>query len=101
MTNETTSHVPDLTPLNGHLLVQLGTKYKHVAATTKAYEAKNNGIVIAISQLIYDKQDIKFINKLFGSRVYWQDYKEGSTLTVDGIEYAFVKYDDIQGFSNA
>lgn len=99
MTNETTPHVPDLTPLNGHLLVQLGTKYKHVAAATKAYEAKNNGVVIEVSVLLVSDEDGE--PAILGKRVYWQDYKEGSALTVDGIEYAFVKYEDIQGYSNA
>jgi hypothetical protein len=77
-----------LTPLNGYVLVELGSKYKHISAPAKIYDAKSNGIVI------------KGDKELIGKRVYWQDYKEGSTLTEDNREYTFVKLEDLQGWSN-
>lgn len=85
-----------LHPLPGFVLVELpASKYKHVAAPTKAYEAKSSGVVIAVGEE-YDTD-----KALIGKRVFWQDFKEGSAIPMGDKSYAFVAVEELQGYADA
>src|SRR5258707_11480858 len=85
---------PPLIPINGRVLVKLGTKYKHIEAAARAYETKTSGIVVAIA----DDVDPSFNDYVHvDDRVFWEQYKEGASVHVGEDEYAFINFEDIQG----
>lgn len=86
----------NLHPLPGYVLVELPpSRYKHVAAPTKAYESKTSGVVIAIGEEYPDDHE------LIGKQVFWQEFKEGSSIPIGDKTYAFVPMDELQGYADA
>ena len=85
-----------LHPMPDYVLVELASsKYAHVEAPSRAYEGKNSGLVVSIGS------DYPEDHKLVGKIIYWQEFREGSPITVANKNYAFVKLEDIQGYSDA
>jgi co-chaperonin GroES (HSP10) len=86
----------ELHPLPGFVLVELQpSKYQHIAAPSKAYEGKSNGVVVAIGE------DYELDHNLVGKRVFWTEYKEGSPISYKGKSYVFVDIAELQGYEDA
>jgi co-chaperonin GroES (HSP10) len=85
----------EVTPINGCILVELTDNYQYVATPDKKYDTKTSGIVIDVDQELTTFPDIK------GKKVYFEEYKDGTTIEEEGKKYALIKFDDIRGFRNA
>lgn len=78
------------TPLNGCVLVELTENYQYVVTPDKQYATKTSGIVKAIAP--------ELESFLLNSKVYFDEYKDGTQIKVDDKTYAFIKYEEIRGY---
>lgn len=85
----------NITPINGCVLVKLTNSYEYVAAPDKKYDTKTSGVVIAVDS------DLDGVEGIAGSKVYFEEYKDGTTIEEDGEKYALIKFEDIRGVKNA
>jgi co-chaperonin GroES (HSP10) len=83
-----------LVPKDDRLLVELLGAYQHVATVEQKYETKTSGICVAIPANI----DLPELRKLVGKQIFWQEYKDGKEIVVDGKKYAFIKIEDVDGY---
>lgn len=94
----------EITPINGCVLVKLTSAYEHVITPDKKYDTKTSGIVVAPSEeVIGTKQGVPWTQKssLLGKKVFFEEYKDGTTVDIDGEKHAFIKLEDIRGYQNA
>lgn len=82
-----------LKPINGCALVELSETYANVATPEKQFATKTSGQVIKVSEKEIDNQ------YLVGKRVWFEEYKDGVQVNIDGKDYAFIKLEDIRGCS--
>lgn len=80
----------DVTPINGCVLIKLTSSYEFVATPDKKYDTKTSGIVI-------NSED----DTIIGKKVYFEEYKDGTTIDFEGEKYALIKFEDIRGVGNA
>jgi co-chaperonin GroES (HSP10) len=85
----------EVMPINGCILVKLTDNYQFVATPDKKYDTKTSGIVVAIDAELASFPDIR------GKKVYFEEYKDGTTIEEDGDKYSLIKFDDVRGFRNA
>jgi co-chaperonin GroES (HSP10) len=83
----------DIIPLNGCLLVKLTGAYEFVASPDKKYDTKTSGIVVAAD----DIADIALLNH----KVFFEEYKDGTIVDIDGVKHAFIKREDVRGYQHA
>jgi co-chaperonin GroES (HSP10) len=92
-----------LTPLPGHVLVELREKYTHTLTTAEKYDTRTSGICLEMHLSTKDRTARtrdpyeKTLNKL----VFWEEYKTGTIIEREGKEYAFIKIEDLTGYENA
>ena len=100
----------DVTPINGCVLIKLTSSYEFVATPDKKYDTKTSGIVIATEKEEYREWSDTYSSELvttdthkgiIGKKVYFEEYKDGTTIDFDGEKYALIKFEDIRGVSNA
>lgn len=82
-----------LTPINGCVVVELQEQFEHVATPDKQFSTKTNGIVLVVPKSDEENQ------YLVGKRVYFEEFRDGTQVKEDGKEYAFIKLEDIRGYS--
>lgn len=83
-------------PVNNHALVEIAGMYKNVAVPVKKYDSYTSGKIVEVAA---DEEHINMV-ELLGHTVYWDQFKEGKRLEKNGVEYCFIKLDDIQGFED-
>jgi len=86
----------NLVPMKGFLLVELGTSYENINIATRAYEGKSNGLVIGVAEADSSKH-----GWLENQHVFWDSMMEGSKVSREGKEYAFIRINQIQGYESA
>lgn len=93
-----------LKPLPGYALVEI---YEgKVAVTAQKYDTKTRGVCRDWLAPMgpQDPVDTARYNTIYasltGKLVFWQDYKEGSTIESDGKKYTFVKIEDLMGYED-
>jgi co-chaperonin GroES (HSP10) len=79
-----------LTPVNNHILVELGEQYKNIQVREGKYDSRTNGVVVAVDELGIGAE-------WMGKRLYWGDFKEGTRVERDGKLYAFIQAKDVMG----
>jgi co-chaperonin GroES (HSP10) len=91
-------------PVNKHALVRLGAlmQLKHIQTQVGKFDTHTDGVVTEVPAY---EEDVKlgnyskeFVSDLIGKRVFFSEFKEGTKVTRDGVEYAFIKFDDIEGW---
>lgn len=94
----------NLVPLNDCLLVELtdGNELEGVDIPDKQFSTKTSGIVVSVdTSSTADKQrEASVVVPLIGKRVFFEDYKDGSQVDIEGKKYAFIKWDDLRGYQN-
>ena len=84
-----------LIPMSDYILVRLGESYQNIKVPSKVYETKSNGIVEKVATDLLHSHE-----HLVGRRVFWQEEVAGAPIDRDGVQYAFVHIDDLQGYEN-
>lgn len=79
-----------LHPMPGYVLVELGSKYKHVTAATKSYEGATSGVVVE-----------SVTGLLKGDEVFWSELVAGNPIRQNDKSYVFVRIDRIEGYLDA
>jgi co-chaperonin GroES (HSP10) len=82
-----------LKPINGCVLVELGNDLEYVDTPDKQYATKTRGVVIDVSSNTTTSKN------LIGKTVYFEDFKDGTQVEVDGKKFAFIKFKEIRGYS--
>lgn len=77
-------------PLNDSVLVELKDALEHIDTPDKQFATKTSGIVQAVADKMNDF--------LIGKKVYFEDYKDGVQVEIEGKKYAFIKYKEIRGY---
>jgi co-chaperonin GroES (HSP10) len=85
------SNASGLTPVNDHLLVELGGQYKNIQVKEGKYDSRTSGIVVAYGGGLLEMAAVMH------KRVYWGDFKEGTRVEKNGVLYAFIKAEDVMG----
>lgn len=86
-------------PVQGRLLVEILSKYKHVTAAKEQFsDSKTRGIVLAIAPDI--KEKCKKMNIETGTVVYFGAYEDTARYGADDIQI-LIKLEEIGGRSNA
>lgn len=82
-------------PTRNYVVVRLGQlmQLNKVHVPTGKYDTHTDGVVVEVPVGYADMQ-------LVGKKVYFSEFKEGTKFSRDGIEYAFVKLDDIEGYED-
>jgi co-chaperonin GroES (HSP10) len=88
-----------LKPINDCLLVELAEDLEFVQTPDKQFSTKTRGMVRAISDYMLDVES-KNIKSLLGKTVYFEDYKDGTQVEVNGKKYAFIKFQEVRGYSD-
>lgn len=88
-----------LTPAPGYALVELGEKYSNIKIAARAYESKANGIVLASEPGGLSVEEQAAWDELFvGKRAFWEELVAGAPITREGVDYAFIRIEAIQGY---
>jgi co-chaperonin GroES (HSP10) len=90
-------NVSGVHPVNNHALVQLGQlmQLSKVHVPVGKYDTHTTGTVLEAD---YDFDHKQLAEMMVGKEVYFSEFKEGTKFTKDGVEYAFIKLDDIEGY---
>lgn len=86
--------------LPGYALVKLASsKYKHVEAPTKIYEAASTGTLIDINARTteHTPRELSDYRKCIGTTVYWDELNAKSPIIHNNENYAYVKVQDLMG----
>ena len=81
--------------INGCVLVELSDEYANVATPERQYQTKTSGKVISWA----DDLPVDMFPTFKGMTAYFEEYKDGTKVNLDGKECAFIKYRDIRGIS--
>lgn len=84
-----------LHPVNDCVLVELKQSYDNVSIKEKKYDSRTEGIVVAIPKRMTD-----LTAQLMGTRVHFEEFKEGARIKREGKVYSFIKIEDIRGYEN-
>lgn len=79
-------------PLNESVLVELTDALEYVDTPDKQFSTKTSGMVRSVAE---EKH-----NFLLGKKVYFEDYKDGVQVELNGKKHAFIKYSEIRGYDD-
>lgn len=85
----------NLHPAPGYALIKLGGYYKGVVVPEGKYDTHQEGLCIEAAA--HQKYHDAWYDEVVGKTVYFSEFTEGKRVTIDKVEYAFVKLTDIQG----
>lgn len=91
------SNASGLTPVNEHLLVELGGQYTNIQVKEGKYDTQETGIVVEAETRPMVINHWPFLSDITGRRIYWAPMKEGTRVQKEGKTYVFVAYADVQG----
>lgn len=83
-----------LVPQGDRVLVELVEQYESIATVDGKYDTKTSGICLAIGEYLDDSET----KKLVGKQIFWEQYKDGEHILLDGKKYAFIKIGDVDGY---
>jgi co-chaperonin GroES (HSP10) len=93
-----------ITPIQGHLLVELKGEFEHIDVTPGRFEnTRNRGVVRAMAADITPRT----LNKIgadslaVGSMVYFGKFEDNAPCEVDGKEATLIKLEEIGGIDAA
>lgn len=94
-----------LYPLPGYALVKLAaSKYKHIAAQQKVYEAASSGVLLKCNYpsdtLTAPSPKVSY-EQAVGQIVYWEELNAKAPIEYDGVQFAYVKLEDLMGYEYA
>lgn len=92
-----------LHPLPGYAIVKLAaSKYKHIAAQQKVYEAASSGVLLKINFKSNTPASEKVsYEQAVGQMVYWEELNAKPPIEYDGVLFAHVKLGDLMGYEYA
>lgn len=80
-------------PYHKNILVELQSAYKHAMTTdARTVETKKQGLCIAVSEILMTGQEL--LNKV----VYFDEFEDTTSYTIDGKKYALIDIDRIRGY---
>lgn len=86
-------------PIQSRLLIELKDKYKHFTATEEKFgTSKTQGVLSAIApdlEKVAGELGLKV-----GQTVYFGKYEDTAPYTIDGVDYALIKLEEIGGWSD-
>lgn len=77
----------ELVPINDCVVVELMEQFANIAIPDKQYATRTQGVVCATSDH----------DELLGKTVYFEEFKDGCQVELNGQKFAFIKYEDIRG----
>jgi co-chaperonin GroES (HSP10) len=90
-----------LKPINDCLLVELAEDLEFVQTPDKQFATKTRGICREVARPPGLKEGVSFNEQyLMGKTVYFEDYKDGTQVEVNGKKYAFIKFKEVRGYSD-
>lgn len=70
---------------------------KTIAVATGKYDTHTTGTVVEVAA---DTEHQGLGEKVTGKLIYFSEFKEGTKFVREGVEYAFVKLDDVEGYED-
>lgn len=83
-------------PYNSNVLVRLQSAYKHAQTTdSKTVETKKQGLCVAVAD------DLQEGKQLLGKTLYFDEFEDTTSYTIDGEKYALIDIKSIRGYEDA
>lgn len=79
-----------LIPSSKNALVELIDKYEGIATLEGKYNLRINGLCLSVGDKTYDHY--------LGKKLYWDEFKAGDVIEMDGKKYCFTLLEDIKGY---